>query len=91
MNDSLEAFSWNPLGVRERLLFTALPKSFVAGPATYNRILEIFAWSLSQLCIGQFPHCRHDDAPFQSKPDAWRQGQVGAALPQAALLQAGSG
>ena len=86
MRDSLEQFSWNmcadPSGAR--IVFTAIPKKF-CGAGTYDRLMEIFSWSMIQLLHGKMPSVRHDGADFTSS-DASRKKLVGKAIPLKAVL-----
>jgi len=66
MRDSLEQFSWNfcTRPSSARVLFTAIPKKFVAGKQTMDAILAVFAWSMQMLAVGTWPARRHTG-------DAW--------------------
>ena len=71
MSDSLEQLSWNPICVEcpNRMLFTAVPKKFVDGTATWDALLEVFSWSMRCLATGKHPRLRHDGTPFVASSD----------------------
>lgn len=80
MRDSLEQISWNLCAqpASQRLLFTAVPKSAVAGRQTWDALFTVFSWSMRHLMLGTFPSARHDGAPWIIKcQGAGLRGQWG--------------
>jgi hypothetical protein len=69
---SLEALSWNFPGQPqwERILFTAVPKKHCCqcgckGKHTFDKILEVFTWSMRCCLQGAYPSARHDGQPLE--------------------------
>ena len=87
MTDSLEQLSWNFCAqpASQRVLFTAIPKSAVAGRATWDALLAIFSWSMRQLALGVWPSLRHDGSPWGPK-DTSRATKGGVQFPMLAAL-----
>ena len=77
MKDSLEQVSWNLCGAQSaaRFLFVALPASAVAGRATWDRIWDVFAWSMRCCLMGSYPSRRHDKMEWQ-KSDRHRRAKA---------------
>ena len=89
MKDSLEQLSWSFASdpVSPRIVFTAIPKSFV-GDQTMNQILDVFSWSMRCLLMGEMPSIRHDGQPFHPDTDKDRIKTAGQKLKyHAALIQ----
>ena len=84
MTDSLEQLSWNFCAqpASQRILFTAIPKSAVAGRGTWDALLGVFSWSMRQLALGVWPSLRHDGNPWGPK-DSSRASKGGRAVPDA--------
>jgi hypothetical protein len=53
---------------------------------TFQRVMEVMAWSFGFLVKGSAPSCRHDGEPW-SEHDRKSRIMGGAAIPRAALLQ----
>lgn len=89
MRDSLEQFSWSFCVQPDapRILYTAIPKSAVAGKVTWDALLGVFAWSMRCMFGGLWPSKRHDGTEF-TKEDRWRAKMAGNPFEKVgALLQ----
>jgi len=90
MRDSLEQLVWNfcTQPHSERFLFTALPRSCLAGKPSWDAMLSVFVWSMKCLALGSYPRRRHDGTPWQDT-DRSRASLAGERLPlRACLVQA---
>ncbi len=86
---SLEALSWNLPGkpLWDRILFTAVPKKFLCscgcrGKHSWDKILEVWAWSMRLLALGTHPTNRHDGGQL----DTYRIKHSGRPMHVAACL-----
>ena len=48
---------------------------------TWDDIMQVMSWSLSYLCIGEFPKMRHDGMQFQKQiGSGYRMAKAGRSL-----------
>ena len=84
--ESLEVLTMSVPGLHHenknvRIPLAAVPKQFVLDHDSWDDIMQVMSWSLSYLCIGEFPKMRHDGLPFKKQMgSAYRLAKAGKSL-----------
>ena len=84
--ESLEVLTMSVPGLNDenrnvRIPLAALPKHFVCDNDTWDDIMQVMSWSLSYLCIGEFPKMRHDGVHFKKQiGSGYRMAKAGRSL-----------
>ena len=84
---SLEIVSLNLPGQGSdlRIPTCVIPKDVIAKEVTYDEIMQVVAWSFTQLYKGKCPSFRHDGSKWQ-KSDAYRK-KKNESLPRSILVE----